>query len=251
MNNPVHPQKQARKDFIIISIISISVYLLAGAIDAFEQLIEFAHQHEDWEVDEFFTISVILAIALGVFAWRRWNELELELVYRKWVESQLKKAKDEAEVANRSKSEFLASMSHELRTPLNGILGYTQILRRDKTLSDQQQDAIHTIQKSGEHLLTLINDILDLSKIEANKMELHTQTFQLPEFLKDIINMMQFRVRQHTEFSYEFCKDLPVAVVGDEIRLRQVLVNLLGNAIKFTTQGKSVSSQLSRREVSF
>lgn len=245
MNNPVSPQKHARQDFIIILVISILAFFLAGAIDAFELLVEFSHQHEDWEVDEFFTISIIVTIGLGIFSWRRWHELERELTYRKWVQSQLKMAKDEAElarkqaeVANRAKSEFLASMSHELRTPLNGILGYAQILRRDKTLTTQQQDAIHTMQKSGEHLLTLINDILDLSKIEARKMELHTQTFQLPEFLIDIVNMMQIRAQPQIEFNYEFCNDLPIAVSGDEVRLRQVLVNLLGNAIKFTSHGQ-------------
>ncbi|MDM8568119.1 ATP-binding protein [Thiotrichales bacterium HSG1] len=245
MPNPIPPQKNSLKDFIIILVISVLAFLIAGEIDAFELLVEFAHQYEDWEIDEIFTLSVIVAISLGVFSWRRWRETKQELIYRKWVQSQLKIAKDEADIArkqaetaNQTKSEFLASMSHELRTPLNGILGYAQILRRDKTLNNQQQDAIHTMQKSGEHLLTLINDILDLSKIEAHKMELNTKIFQLPEFLKDIIDMIQIKVHQGIKFEYKFCKDLPIAVEGDEVRLRQVLVNLLGNAIKFTTQGR-------------
>jgi signal transduction histidine kinase/DNA-binding NarL/FixJ family response regulator len=257
MNNPKPPQKHARKDFIIILIISILVFLLASAIDAFELFFEFSRAHDDWELDEIAMVLIIAAFALIFFSWRRWQELKQELAYRKWVQSQLNTAKDEAEqarnqaeVANRAKSEFLASMSHELRTPLNGILGYTQILRRDKTLTAQQQDAIQTIQKSGEHLLTLITDILDMSKIEANKMELHPQTFQLPEFLKDIVNMMQIRAQQHIKINHQFCKDLPVAVIGDEIRLRQVLVNLLGNAIKFTTQGE-ITFQVSCQDERF
>ncbi len=148
-------------------------------------------------------------------------------------------AQKEAEQANRSKSKFLANMSHELRTPLNGILGYTQILQQDKNLTISQREAISTIQQSGEHLLTLLNDILDLSKIEAGKMELRTAQFHLPRFLKNIVDIFQIRAKQKgIVFIYERFPNLPVGVQGDEKRLRQVLINLLGNAVKFTKQGK-------------
>jgi len=248
MNQPTFPQKSVYKDIIIISIISILAFFLAGTFDAFELLVKLTHQHEDWEIDELFTLSVILTIALTGFSWRRWRECEHELAYRKTIQVQLKKAKEEAEtakekaeMANRAKSEFLASMSHELRTPLNGILGYTQILRRDKTLDAKQQDAISTMQKSGEHLLTLINDILDLSKIEAQKMDLHQHPFHLTEFLKNIVDMIQIRAEQKKlDFQCNFAEDLPLAVNSDETRLRQVLVNLLGNAVKFTEQGQII-----------
>lgn len=154
------------------------------------------------------------------------------------VEAELRAAKEAAEESNRAKSEFLANMSHELRTPLNGILGYAQILKRDKSLNVQQMDAIQTIEQSGQHLLTLINDILDMSKIEAGKMELHLQDFHLSHFLKGIINIIQIQAKQKKlEFHYEIQSSLPTAVNGDEIRLRQVLVNLLGNAVKFTDKG--------------
>ncbi|EDN70187.1 Periplasmic Sensor Hybrid Histidine Kinase [Beggiatoa sp. PS] len=258
--NQSTPPKSTRKDIIFIFICSIFVFWLASAIDAFELLVDLAHQHEEWEIDEFFTVTIILAIALGIFSWRRWRECEYELTYRKSIQSQLKIAKDiaetekkqaeiarkeaevaqeKAEIANQAKSEFLASMSHELRTPLNGILGYAQILRRDKSLNNQQQYAIHTMQKSGEHLLTLINDILDLSKIEAQKMELHQQDFHFSHFLTEIVDMIQVRAMPKTlEFQHDFEANLPIAVNGDETRLRQILVNLLGNAVKFTERGK-------------
>jgi len=148
------------------------------------------------------------------------------------------KAKISAEIANKSKSTFLANMSHELRTPLNGILGYTQILKRDKTLSDHQQSGISVIHRSGEHLLTLINDILDLSKIEADRIELYPTDFHLDDFLKDIVDIFQMRVKQkEISFIYEKLSHLPTAVHADEKRLRQVIINLLSNAVKFTMEG--------------
>ncbi|NJO15365.1 MAG: response regulator [Thioploca sp.] len=130
-------------------------------------------------------------------------------------------------------------MSHELRTPLNGILGYTQILSRDRTLTEKQREAIQIIYRSGEHLLTLINDILDLSKIEAGKLELHVADFALPEFLQDIVDLFNMRSQQKgITFYYAALSPLPLAVHADEKRLRQILLNLLSNAVKFTQQGQ-------------
>jgi PAS domain S-box-containing protein len=169
-----------------------------------------------------------------------------DITERKQAEKELRRAiavaeqaQQEAEIANRAKSTFLATMSHELRTPLNGILGYTQILSRDKTLTDKQRDAIQIIYRSGEHLLMLINDILDLSKIEAGKLELHAADLALPEFLQDIVDLFKMRAQQQgIAFRYEALSPLPLAVHTDEKRLRQILLNLLSNAIKFTQQGQ-------------
>ena len=148
------------------------------------------------------------------------------------------KAEQAAQSANRAKSEFLANMSHELRTPLNGILGYAQILKRDKTLNEPQKDGLGIIHQCGEHLLTLINDILDLSKIEARKMELHLSNFHFPQFLEGIVELCRIRAQQKDIYlTYQPLAPLPMAVQGDEKRLRQVLINLLSNAIKFTTTG--------------
>lgn len=157
---------------------------------------------------------------------------------RKQTEKALKQAKDAAVVANRAKTEFLANMSHELRTPLNGVLGYAQILKKETSLSVKQQEQVGIIQQCGEHLLTLLNDILDLSKIEARKMELYLSDFQLPYFLESIIEMVRIRAEQkNIAFRYQLLSPLPNTVNGDEKRLRQVLINLLGNAVKFTDIG--------------
>ncbi|MBN2006556.1 MAG: response regulator [Anaerolineae bacterium] len=148
-------------------------------------------------------------------------------------------AREHAEVASRAKSEFLANMSHELRTPLNAILGYVQILKREKALSRRHVTALDIIQQSGAHLLTLINDVLDLSKIEAGKIELHPDPFYFPGFLEGIAGIVRARSEQKVlAFVYAPQHPLPSGVCADETRLRQVLLNLLGNAIKFTDRGQ-------------
>jgi predicted ATPase/signal transduction histidine kinase/DNA-binding NarL/FixJ family response regulator/tRNA A-37 threonylcarbamoyl transferase component Bud32 len=148
------------------------------------------------------------------------------------------RAEEAAKVASRAKSEFLANMSHELRTPLNGILGYSQILKKSKALTEQQKNGLNVIHQCGEYLLTLINDVLDLSKIEARKMELHLSTFHLPQFLENVLEICRIRANQkQITLNYEVVSPLPQVVYADEKRLRQVLLNLLGNAIKFTESG--------------
>ncbi len=170
---------------------------------------------------------------------QRTEELQAEVKEHQQTGQNLEKAKIAAEAANQAKSAFLANMSHELRTPLNGILGFAQILHRDATLTAEQKNGLRIIEKSGEHLLTLINDILDLSKIEADRLELQTDVFNLNVFLENILEMTRPRANSKTlELVVQKSTALPVFVRGDERRLRQVMLNLLGNAVKFTKQGR-------------
>jgi PAS domain S-box-containing protein len=158
---------------------------------------------------------------------------------RKQNEELLRQAKQKAELSNQMKTVFLSNMSHELRTPLNGILGYTQILRLEQNLSPQQKQGIDIIHNSGEYLLTMIHDILDLLKMEHGEIELHESDSHLPKLLQHIVELFKLRIQQRNiQFIFSFADDLPLMVMIDEVRLRQILINLLSNALKSTKQGE-------------
>jgi PAS domain S-box-containing protein len=161
-----------------------------------------------------------------------------QLIEREGAAEELRAARLAAEAANRAKSVFLANMSHEIRTPMNAILGFSQVLQRDPELTGPQRERVGIIERSGEHLLALINDILDLSKIEAGRATLNPTTFDLRATLGDLESMLHGRAEaKRLALSFQRAPGLPRLVLGDEGKLRQILVNLLSNAVKFTQQG--------------
>jgi signal transduction histidine kinase/CheY-like chemotaxis protein len=174
------------------------------------------------------------------------EKIKLNQLSRDELMEKLKRAIEASDAANKAKSDFLANMSHEIRTPMNAILGYAQILTRDNTLAPNHNKSIHNILSSGNHLLELINEILDLSKIEAGRMEINSNDFDLIRFIEDLSVMFKQRCEEkHLIWSVDNLDLDSLPVNGDETKLRQVLINLLGNAVKFTNAGE-VSFSISK-----
>ena len=177
-----------------------------------------------------------------------WQGVELEaakklrdlltLTALEFSQSALEAAAEQADIANRAKSQFLAKMSHELRTPLNAILGFSQIMNRDESLSGEQRQHLKIINRSGEHLLSLINDVLEMSKIEAGQMSFNENHFDLLHMIEAIAEMLQLKASaKNLQLILESDTQVPQYVITDESKLRQVLINLLENGIKFTQEG--------------
>lgn len=212
-------------------------------------------------------IFIVLMLLSGIGAWwmvlahqsrqvaheeseRQTRLLMQEIESHRRTDAQLQNARRVAEQANQAKSRYVTSISHELRTPLNSILGYAQILDRDEAIPPSRQQAVSVIKRSGEHLLALIEDTLDIARIESGKFTLDIRPLAFPAFIEQLVEMFEVQARNKgLEFCFELDGVLPQTVRADEKRLRQILINILGNAVKFTASG-TVSMRLSyRREM--
>jgi signal transduction histidine kinase len=178
---------------------------------------------------------------------QRIQSYQEELKQRQLVEEQLKRAKVAAESANRAKSEFLAMMSPEIRTPMNGVIGMTELLL-DTQLTPNQRNLINTIRTSGDSLLAIINDILDFSKIEASKLDLESEPFNLRSCVEEALDLVATKaIEKNLELAYQFATNTPNFIFGDITRMRQILVNMIGNAVKFTSSGEVVVSVYAKK----
>jgi len=196
----------------------------------------------------FLFVELLLFWAVRLVTRKLQNEIDAQVLELREQKTEMERLKDRAEAANQAKSRFLANMSHELRTPLNAMLGFAQILRRDKSLDGSHRQAVDTIQRSGDYLLKLINDVLDLAKVEAGKLEIQLGICQTRPLFRGLAELFHARGREkRIDFFLEGIDDLPELIKTDERRLRQVLINLLGNAMKFTERG-SVTLRVGYRE---
>jgi len=162
-----------------------------------------------------------------------------DITHLKKIQMELQEAKKLADSANEAKNRFLTNMSHELRTPLTAVMGFSNLLKHDPSLSQAQLNSLDIIEHSGEHLLMLINDLLDISRIEAGNLKLFPSELSLHDFLWDVADTFKLRIdAKGIRFTTDFSPDLPTAVIGDETKIRQILNNLIGNAIKFTNEGE-------------
>ncbi|MBS7705389.1 hybrid sensor histidine kinase/response regulator [Chelatococcus asaccharovorans] len=240
----------------------LGVFFLAGGVIALTLTLIYLQSTSDPSVDPAIAAGLlwkaffVLAIIIGVAAWlfvlvqasrtaaqeesRRQTALLMnEIEAHNRTDAALQRAKDAAEAANHAKSRYVVGLSHELRTPLNAIVGYAQILENDPAIAAKQRGQIHVVRRSADHLSGLIDGILDISKIEAGRLDLSRDEIPLVEFLDQIVGMFKLQAAaKGLEFRFDRPANLPSVVYADGNRLRQVLINLLSNAIKFTTKGK-------------
>jgi signal transduction histidine kinase/CheY-like chemotaxis protein/HPt (histidine-containing phosphotransfer) domain-containing protein len=248
----------ARLELIATAVITLCVLALGHYLDLGENWMEWAENHEDWEIDEIPFALAISSFAIAWFAVRRWREhriqvalttqanaeLHAEINRRMELEADLRSSRmkaetaaDDARRASEVKSQFLANMSHEIRTPLNGVLGMLGLLS-DTSLDERQTHLVRTATGSARGLLTIINDILDISKLEDGKLELEESDFNVPQLIDEVMSITASTLASRDlSLVVNLDPELPDWLRCDEGRLRQILFNLVGNAIKFTERG--------------
>lgn len=215
--------------------------------DKFESIIQPLHEDNEQKIvfttiqyrkdGSFYPIEMHLQL-INTSSFAVFVAIVEDITERKEAEANLKKAKEKAEKASQSKSLFLANMSHELRTPLNAILGFSQIMETQDNLTEQQRKHLQIINSSGEHLLSLINEVLDLSKIEAGQITLNLLDFSFLQLANELQQLFQEKINNKgLEFKLDLSTNFPDFIHADKVKLRQILVNLIGNSIKFTHQG--------------
>jgi signal transduction histidine kinase/CheY-like chemotaxis protein len=237
IRDPQHPESESSDDRALEELIPSLVDDLESFIAGGDMSLSFEKKIMDHNEAQYFNVTFSQVLDVS----EKFSGVVLvleEITAQKHVAEELRRTKDEADAANRAKSAFLANMSHELRTPMNAILGYTQLMQRDTSLRPEQREYLNTVNRSGEHLLALINDVLEISKIEAGRITLAPVTLDLHELLHDMDIMFRIRTdAKGLQFEVVGAGELPRYMVADENRLRQVLINLLGNAVKFTKEG--------------
>lgn len=258
---PVTPLLHTRLAHYLV-VMGTMAGLLAAVLSLiyYQEAVTFTAIGADIEMLRAMVLKLFIALLLvgGVMAWwlvltnesrrvaqeeseRQTNLLLHEIEAHRRTDAQLQKAKEVAEAANLAKSRFMGGMSHELRAPLNSILGYAQILQRDPAMPEARREAIEVIHRSGKHLVSLIDGLLDIARIEAGKVRLENGELRLPEFLDQIVKMFRPQTAlKGLAFEYDPAPDLPRIVNIDEKRLRQILINLMSNAVKFTREGRVV-----------
>lgn len=254
---------------IVVALVSFVFCVLALVFMQVDTGVEMSGRHvlDDLVGQAFLKVFVVLSVFAAVLGWwivlnresrrvaqeesdRQTKRLMKEVEAHDRTDAELKRAKEASEAANAAKSRYVTGLSHELRTPLNSILGYTQILQRNTQKDHEEQVALSTIERSGNHLLSLIDGLLDVAKIETGKMRLDTSEIHLSEFLEQIYNMIKPQAdAKGLAFTMTKSGRLPEVVRGDEKRIRQILTNLLGNGLRFTDRGSVALSVDYAREI--